>query len=59
MDPSKVVKGNVIWSDNPNELSVQVTSPSLFKIITVRLLYVASSSYPGPEALLAKFSSAF
>ncbi|KAG2669343.1 hypothetical protein I3843_14G029400 [Carya illinoinensis] len=35
VDPSKlIVKGNIIWSDNPNELSVQVTSPSHFKICT-------------------------
>ncbi|KAK2969474.1 hypothetical protein RJ640_022188 [Escallonia rubra] len=35
VDPSKlVVKGNVIWSDNPNDLSVQVASPSYFKICT-------------------------
>ncbi|XP_039030612.1 3-phosphoinositide-dependent protein kinase 1-like [Hibiscus syriacus] len=35
VDPSKlVVKGNIIWSNNPNELSVQVTSPSHFKICT-------------------------
>lgn len=35
VDPSKlVVKGNIIWSDNPNDLSLQVTSPSQFKICT-------------------------
>ncbi|KAF5729442.1 putative 3-phosphoinositide-dependent protein kinase-1 [Tripterygium wilfordii] len=35
VDPSKlVVKGNIIWSDNSNDLSIQVTSPSNFKIIT-------------------------
>ncbi|OMO87227.1 hypothetical protein CCACVL1_09183 [Corchorus capsularis] len=35
VDPSKlVVKGNIIWSDNSNDLSVQVTSPSHFKICT-------------------------
>ncbi|CAN4126497.1 unnamed protein product [Withania somnifera] len=35
VDPSKlVVKGNIIWSDNPNDLSIQVTSPSQFKICT-------------------------
>ncbi|GAB4842209.1 hypothetical protein Ancab_012167 [Ancistrocladus abbreviatus] len=35
VDPSKlVVKGNIIWSDNPNDLSIQVTSPSSFKICT-------------------------
>lgn len=35
VDPSKLmVKGNIIWSDNPNELSIQVTSPSHFKICT-------------------------
>ncbi|KAJ0489321.1 putative protein kinase AGC-PDK1 family [Helianthus annuus] len=33
VDPSKLAgKGNMIWSDDPNELSVQVTSPSNFKI---------------------------
>ncbi|XVF75668.1 hypothetical protein PTKIN_Ptkin13bG0205300 [Pterospermum kingtungense] len=38
VDPSKlVVKGNIIWSDNSNDLSVQVTSPSHFKICTVSL----------------------
>ncbi|OMP07124.1 hypothetical protein COLO4_07609 [Corchorus olitorius] len=36
VDPSKlVVKGNIIWSDNSNDLSVQVTSPSHFKICTL------------------------
>lgn len=35
VDPSKVVKNEVIWSDNPNELNVQVTTPSNFKICTV------------------------
>ncbi|XP_057472226.1 3-phosphoinositide-dependent protein kinase 2 isoform X1 [Actinidia eriantha] len=35
VNPSKlVVKGNIIWSDNPNDLSIQVTSPSHFKICT-------------------------
>ncbi|EOA20487.1 hypothetical protein CARUB_v10000799mg [Capsella rubella] len=35
VDPSKlVVKGNIIWSDNSNDLNVQVTSPSHFKICT-------------------------
>ncbi|KAK8691727.1 hypothetical protein V6N13_075226 [Hibiscus sabdariffa] len=33
VDPSKmVVKENIIWSDNSSDLSVQVTSPSQFKI---------------------------
>ncbi|KAH9704214.1 3-phosphoinositide-dependent protein kinase 2 [Citrus sinensis] len=36
VDPSKlVVKGNIIWSDNSNDLSIQVSSPSHFKIVTV------------------------
>lgn len=36
VDPSKlVVKGDIIWSDNPNELNVQVVTPSNFKICTV------------------------
>lgn len=35
VDPSKlIVKGNIIWSDNPNDLNIQVTSPSNFKICT-------------------------
>nr|GLL40090.1 3-phosphoinositide-dependent protein kinase 2-like [Ipomoea trifida] len=35
VDPSKlVVKGNIIWSDNPNDLNIQVISPSNFKICT-------------------------
>ncbi|KAF7811587.1 3-phosphoinositide-dependent protein kinase 1 [Senna tora] len=35
VDPSKlIVKGNIIWSDNPKDLSIQVTSPSHFKICT-------------------------
>ncbi|KAL6980264.1 3-phosphoinositide-dependent protein kinase 2 [Sarracenia purpurea var. burkii] len=35
VNPSKlVVKGNIIWSDNPNDLNIQVTSPSHFKICT-------------------------
>ncbi|KAL9236552.1 hypothetical protein vseg_011206 [Gypsophila vaccaria] len=35
VDPSKlVVKGNIIWSDNPNDLNLQVSSPSHFKIVT-------------------------
>ncbi|KAF9674946.1 hypothetical protein SADUNF_Sadunf10G0180600 [Salix dunnii] len=35
VDPSKlVVKGNILWSDNSDDLSVQVTSPSHFKICT-------------------------
>ncbi|XP_009592600.1 3-phosphoinositide-dependent protein kinase 2 isoform X3 [Nicotiana tabacum] len=35
VDPSKlVVKGNIIWSDNSNDLSIQVTSPSQFKVCT-------------------------
>ncbi|KAM6584314.1 hypothetical protein CsatB_011316 [Cannabis sativa] len=35
VDPSKlIVKGNIIWSDNPNDLNIQVLSPSNFKICT-------------------------
>ncbi|XP_051116213.1 3-phosphoinositide-dependent protein kinase 2-like [Andrographis paniculata] len=35
VDPAKlVVKGNIIWSDSPNDLSIQVISPSSFKICT-------------------------
>lgn len=40
VDPAKlVVKGSIIWSDIPNDLSVQVTSPSNFKICTVSFAY--------------------
>lgn len=36
VDPAKLeIRGNIVWSDNPNELSVQVISPSNFKIFTV------------------------
>lgn len=36
VDPSKLAgKGTMIWSDDPNDLSVQVTSPSNFKICLV------------------------
>ncbi|KNA05015.1 hypothetical protein SOVF_194340 [Spinacia oleracea] len=35
VDPSKlVVKGNIIWSNNQNDLNLQVSSPSHFKICT-------------------------
>jgi len=47
VDPSKlVVKGNIIWSDNSNDLNVQVSSPSHFKICTV---------IPNPMAPLFRF----
>ncbi|KAB2083993.1 3-phosphoinositide-dependent protein kinase 1 [Gossypium arboreum] len=37
VNPSKlVVKGNIIWSDNSSDLSVQVISPSHFKICTAK-----------------------
>lgn len=36
VDPSKLAgKGNMIWSDDPNDLSIQVSSPSHFKIFIV------------------------
>lgn len=39
VDPAKlVVKANIIWSDNSDDLSIQVSSPSHFKLCTVRLL---------------------
>lgn len=35
VDPSKLlVKGNITWSNDPNDLNVQVTSPTNFKICT-------------------------
>lgn len=44
VDPSKLmVKPDVIWSDNPNDLSIHVTSSSHFKISTV------SSRIPTPK----------
>lgn len=37
IDPSKMVaKGSIIWSDNPTDLTIQVTNTSHFKICTVR-----------------------
>lgn len=41
VDPSKlVVKGNIMWSDNPKEMSVHVANPSNFKIVTVSLFLI-------------------
>ncbi|KAL2249343.1 UNVERIFIED_CONTAM: 3-phosphoinositide-dependent protein kinase 2 [Sesamum indicum] len=35
VDPAKLVpKGNIVWSDNPNDLCIQVATPSNFKICT-------------------------
>ncbi|PIA43444.1 hypothetical protein AQUCO_01900085v1 [Aquilegia coerulea] len=35
IDPAKLMlKGNIIWSDNPNDLSIQVISSSHFKLCT-------------------------
>ncbi|KAF8397795.1 hypothetical protein HHK36_016718 [Tetracentron sinense] len=35
LDPSKLmVKGNIIWSNNPSDLNIQVSSSSHFKICT-------------------------
>ncbi|KAL2548931.1 3-phosphoinositide-dependent protein kinase 2 [Forsythia ovata] len=35
VDPAKLMfKGNIMWSDNPNDLSIQVSSPSHFKVCT-------------------------
>lgn len=35
VDPAKLIlKGNIIWSDNPNDLSIQVLSSSHFKLCT-------------------------
>lgn len=46
VDPAKlVVKGNIIWSDNPNELSVQAASPSQLKICTVHSLISSINMY--------------
>ncbi|CAN0910590.1 3-phosphoinositide-dependent protein kinase 2 [Linum grandiflorum] len=45
VDPSKlVVKGNIIWSDNSDDLSVQVTSPSNFKICSVIPAFLVHSA---------------
>ncbi|CAN0826124.1 3-phosphoinositide-dependent protein kinase 2 [Linum grandiflorum] len=55
VDPSKlVVKGNIIWSDNSDDLSVQVTSPSNFKISV--LCSSAASSSSNPKTSLNKSS---
>lgn len=36
VNPSKLeAKASIVWSDNPNELNVQVVSPTNFKICTV------------------------
>lgn len=36
VDPAKMTaKANIIWSDNPSELNVQVANSSHFKICTV------------------------
>lgn len=40
VNPSKLEpKESIVWSDNPNELSVQVASPTNFKICTVSPSY--------------------
>ncbi|CAA0829281.1 3-phosphoinositide-dependent protein kinase 2 [Striga hermonthica] len=40
VDPTKlVIKGNIIWSDNPDDLSIEVTSPSNFKICTPKKVF--------------------
>ncbi|CAN1318879.1 3-phosphoinositide-dependent protein kinase 2 [Linum perenne] len=40
VDPTKlVVKGTIIWSDNSDDLNVQIISPSNFKICTVMGLF--------------------
>nr|GLL20720.1 3-phosphoinositide-dependent protein kinase 2-like isoform X2 [Ipomoea trifida] len=45
VDPAKlVVKGNIIWSDNPNELSVQAASPSQLKICTPKKILLFEDS---------------
>ncbi|KAG6389788.1 hypothetical protein SASPL_151262 [Salvia splendens] len=45
VDPAKLeVRGNVAWSDNPNELNVQVISPSNFKIFTPKKIFLFEDS---------------
>lgn len=40
VDPSKLVaKGDIVWSDSPNDLSVHVANPSHFKICTVCIFF--------------------
>ncbi|KMZ71354.1 putative Protein kinase [Zostera marina] len=37
IDPSKLIaKGDIVWSYNPNELNVQLISPTHFKIFTTK-----------------------
>lgn len=46
VDPAKlIVKGNIILSDNPNDLSVQATTPSQLKICTVHSLISSTVAY--------------
>ncbi|KAB2085652.1 hypothetical protein ES319_A05G413300v1 [Gossypium barbadense] len=40
VDPAKlVVKANIIWSDNSDDLSIQVSSPSHFKLCTPKKVF--------------------
>jgi 3-phosphoinositide dependent protein kinase-1 len=41
VDPAKMVaKGNIVWSDDPSELNVQVSNSSHFRICTVFVFLV-------------------
>ncbi|XP_019192283.1 PREDICTED: 3-phosphoinositide-dependent protein kinase 2-like isoform X2 [Ipomoea nil] len=45
VDPAKlIVKGNIIWSDNPNELNVQAATPSQLKICTPKKILLFEDS---------------
>lgn len=41
VDPAKMeTKGNIIWSDDPSELNVQVTNSSHFRICTPKKVFI-------------------
>jgi PH domain len=57
VDPSKIqAKCNIIWSDDPNSLSVQCTSPSHFKICTVNSCCLFTVNYADASFMSPKHS---
>lgn len=47
VDPYKLmIKGNIIWSDNPNDLSIQVTNSTHFKICTAKKVITFEDAKP-------------
>ncbi|KAL0403582.1 UNVERIFIED_CONTAM: 3-phosphoinositide-dependent protein kinase [Sesamum radiatum] len=52
VDPAKLVaKGNIVWSDNPNDLCIQVVTPSNFKICTVSVCPLSQLLCPSCKLL--------